>query len=184
MKTTRFVFIVLFAALICAGCFIAVPVGAFGIPLVLQNMFAVLAGCILGGAGGFFSSLIFVASGMLGLPVFSGGRGGIAHVLGPTGGFIFGYTLASLASGLIAQKPQVNEKGRIMLVRLALASAIGFTVLYVPGVLYFMLATKRTFNATMSACVFPFIPGDAIKLVLTVLLSVKLRPIAARYLEK
>ena len=144
MKTTRFVFIVLFAALICAGCFIAVPVGAGGVPIVLQNMFAVLAGCILGGTGGFFASLIFVAAGMLGLPVFSGGRGGIAHVLGPTGGFIFGYVLASLAAGLIAQKPRATEKGRMTLMRLVLAAAAGFTVLYVPGVLWFMQVTKRT----------------------------------------
>ena len=184
MKTIRFIFIVLFAALICAGCFIAVPIGVGGIPIVMQNMFAVLAGCLLGGADGFFASLIFIAAGLLGLPVFSGGRGGIAHVFGPTGGFIAGYAFASLFAGLIAQKPYTGKSSVMSVIRLFLAAASGFVVLYVPGVLWFMHVTKRTFSASMGACVVPFILGDMIKLALTVVLSLKLRPVVAQYLEK
>lgn len=183
INNTRFVFIVLFAAIICAGCFIAVPIGPGGIPIVMQNMFAVLAALTLGGFGGFFSALLFVAAGALGLPVFSGGAGGIAHLLGPTGGFLAGYILAALVSGCIAGKPRAGEKafGIKNIVKLSLASLAGFTLIYVPGILRFMQLTHRSFSASIAACLIPFIPGDLIKLVLSVPLAAKLRTIAARY---
>ena len=188
MKTnnTRFLFIVLFAAIISAGCFIAVPIGPGGIPIVMQNMFAVLASLILGGFGGFFSALLFVAAGALGLPVFSGGTGGIAHLLGPTGGFLIGYIAGALASGCIAGKPRAGEKafGAKNIVKLSIAAFAGFALIYVPGVLRFMQLTGRSFQATLAACVIPFIPGDLIKLALSVPLAAKLRTVAARYFSE
>ena len=183
INNTRFVFIVLFAAIICAGCFIAIPIGPGGIPIVMQNMFAVLAALILGGFGGFFSALLFVAAGTLGLPVFSGTSGGIAHLLGPTGGFLAGYILAALAAGCIARKPRIDEKafGTKNIIKLSLAAFAGFALIYVPGILRFMQLTHRSFSASIAACLIPFIPGDLVKLVLTVPLAAKLRSVASRY---
>lgn len=187
MKTQslRTIFIILFATFICAGCFIAVPVGPGGVPIIMQNMIAVLASVILGGFGGLFSVLIFITAGALGLPVYSGATGGVAHLLGPTGGFIIGYIFAALAAGLISGVPSVSEKSfsRRSVLKLTLASLAGFAVLYIPGVLWFMHVTGKPFGATMAACVVPFIPGDIIKLVLTVLIAAKLRPVSARYLS-
>ncbi|MCK9169781.1 MAG: biotin transporter BioY [Treponema sp.] len=186
MKNTnlRSVFIVLFAALICAGCFIAVPVGPGGIPIVLQNMFVVLSSLILGGFGGFWAACIFVAAGALGLPVYSGGTGGIAHIFGPTGGFLTGYIVAALAAGLLARIPSTAEKpfGFSTIIRLSLAALAGYVILYIPGVLWFMHLTGKGLMPTMAACVIPFIPGDIIKLAVTVPVAAKLRPSAARYL--
>ena len=183
INNTRFVFIVLFAAIICAGCLIAIPIGPGGIPIVMQNMFAVLAALILGGFGGFFSALLFVAAGTLGLPVFSGSAGGIAHLLGPTGGFLAGYILAALAAGCIARKPRIDEKafGTKNIIKLSLAAFAGFALIYVPGILRFMQLTHRSFSASIAACLIPFIPGDLVKLVLTVPLAAKLRSVASRY---
>jgi len=62
-----------------------------------------------------------------------------------------------------------------------LASLAGFTLIYVPGILRFMQLTHRSFSASIAACLIPFIPGDLIKLVLSVPLAAKLRTIAARY---
>jgi len=186
MKNTslRSVFIILFAAIICAGCFIAVPVGPGGIPIVLQNMFIVLAALILGGFGGFWATFIFLAAGALGLPVYSGGTGGIVHFAGPTGGFLVGYLFSALAAGLIARVPAPTEKcTKLTVVRLTAAALAGYTVLFIPGVLWFMHLTGKSFAATMAACVIPFIPGDIIKLVITVPVAVKLRSVAARYLS-
>jgi biotin transport system substrate-specific component len=180
----RSIFIVLFAALICAGCFIAVPVSPGGVPIILQNMFVVLSSIILGGFGGFWASVIFVAAGAVGLPVYSGGTGGIAHLFGPTGGFLVGYIFAALAAGFIARKPSSEEKpfSRMNIVRLILAALSGYIILYIPGVLWFMHLTGKGFLLTMAACVIPFIPGDIIKLTVTVPVAAKLRPAAARYL--
>lgn len=186
MKNTnlRSVFVVLFAAVICAGCFIAVPAGPGGVPVILQNMFVVLSSLILGGFGGFWAAVIFVAAGALGLPVYSGGTGGIAHLFGPTGGFLAGYIPAALAAGLIARIPSAAEKSfsPVNIVRLFLAALAGYSILYIPGVLWFMHLTGKEFMPTMAACVFPFIPGDIIKLAVTVPAAAKLRPTAARYL--
>ena len=73
-----------FAALICAGWMMTIPVGP--IPIVLQNALAVLAGLLLGPVFGGLSVLIFLLAGAVGLPVFSGGHGGVAVFAGPTGG--------------------------------------------------------------------------------------------------
>ena len=69
-KTLRSTFTVLFAALICLGCFISIPIGP--VPITIQNMFAILAACILGGLNGAGAVGIFIVLGTIGLPVFSG----------------------------------------------------------------------------------------------------------------
>ncbi len=182
----RFVFTVMFAAVISAGCFISIPVGASGIPIVLQNMFVITAACTLGGTGGFWASIIFISAGILGLPVFSGARGGLAHLMGPTGGFIIGYAAGALAAGLIAGKPSPDEKKPefIRMARTSLAAAAGFMILYIPGILWFMHRTGKGPAAALTLCVIPYIPGDIIKAVLTVALCAKTRPAAAAYMEK
>ncbi len=185
-KLIMSIFTALCAALIAAGAFIAIPAGPSMVPIVLQNMLAVLAGSLLGGLNGGLAALLFVFAGALGLPVFSGGRGGFAHLLGPTGGFLTGYIIAAFAAGFIAGRPSLSEKKskRIVFVRICLATLAGFIILYVPGVLWFMYSRKASLGATMAACVIPFIPGDCIKMVLTVILSLKLRPLIARYAEE
>ncbi len=99
--TKNIVFTALFAALTAACGFISIPLPGTPIPIVLQNMMVVLSGMILGPVLGTASTVLFILAGVLGLPVFSGGTGGIAKIMGPTGGFIIGYAIASLVSGLI-----------------------------------------------------------------------------------
>ena len=86
-----------FAALICAGWMMSIPVGS--IPIVLQNALAVLAGLLLGPLFGGLSVLLFLVAGAVGLPVFSGGSGGFAVFAGPTGGFLVGYLAAAVVGG-------------------------------------------------------------------------------------
>lgn len=180
----RSLFVALFAALISVGCLIAIPVGPGGIPIVLQNMIAVLAACLLGNIHGAASVGLFLIAGALGLPVFAGGRGGFAHILGPTGGFLTGYFLGALATGLIAGRPSVSEK-KIQIknvLRLTAAVFAGFIIIYIPGVIQFMHLKQTSFAGTMAGCVIPFLPGDLIKCIITIPLAVKLRPVIAQYL--
>lgn len=184
-------FIALFAAIICVGCFIKIPVGV--VPVVLQNVLCILTGVLLGGFLGGAPAALFLLAGLIGLPVYSGGSGGIAVWLGPTGGFLPGYLLGALAAGLIAGKPSVTEK-KITLktaLRVTAAIAAGMVILYIPGVIRFAYwalgagkvpADKSVVAYTMGACVIPYIPGDIIKTIVAVPVALKFRPVLAQYL--
>jgi len=179
MATKRIVFTALFAALTAACGFISIPVPGTPLPIVLQNMMVVLDGMLLGPVWGAASVVLFILTGIIGLPVFSGGTAGIARIMGPTGGFIIGYAIAALAAGLIARRPVIGKKTAV--VRLTVAALCGFAVMYIPGVLHFMRTMDKTFSETMALCVLPYLPGDAVKLVLSVLTAVPLRKSVARF---
>ena len=174
------VFTALFAALTAACAFISIPIPGTPIPIVLQNMMVVLSGMLLGPFLGTASTVAFILAGLLGLPVFSGGTGGFAKLMSPTGGFIIGYAFSSLTAGLILGKPGLDGKKHI--IRTILAAVFGFAVMYIPGVLHFMNSMEKTFTETMALCVFPYLPGDLIKTVVCILISVPLRRSAAMYI--
>lgn len=176
----KIVFTALFAALTAVCGFISIPVPGTPIPIVLQNMLVVLTGLMLGPVWGVAATVLFLAAGALGLPVFSGGTGGVARLMGPTGGFLYGYALATLAAGLIAQRPKYGARTPVL--RLVLATVLGFVVMYIPGVLHFMRVMDKTFSQTMTLCIVPYIPGDIVKMVVAVLLSSKLRTTASSYI--
>ena len=184
-------FVALFAAIICVGCFIRIPLGV--IPIVLQNMLCILCGVLLGGVLGGAPTALFLLAGLIGLPVYSGGTGGLAVWLGPTGGFLPGYLLGALAAGLIAGKPDISEKKISVksVVRISAAVVCGLIILYIPGVIRFSYwataagkvpAEKTALAYTMGACVIPYIPGDILKAVIAVPVALKLRPVLAQYL--
>ena len=180
-RTTKsIVFTALFAALTAACAFISIPVPGTPIPIVLQNLMVVLSGMLLGPLLGTVSTVVFILAGLLGIPVFSGGTGGFAKLMSPTGGFIIGYAISSLVSGLILGKPKLDGKKHV--VRTILTALFGFAVMYIPGVLHFMNSMEKTLSETMILCVIPYLPGDLIKMVLCILISFPLRRSAAIYI--
>ena len=190
-KTLLPAFIALFAAVICVGCFIMIPLGP--VPIVLQNALCILTAVLLGGIFASAPAALFLLAGLIGLPVYSGGSSGIGVWMGPTGGFLLGYLLGAIAAGIIAGKPSVTDK-KITLglaLRLSLAMIAGIVILYIPGVIHFakwavgggrVPAEKSVMAYTMAACVIPYIPGDIIKLVITIPVALKIRPVIAQYL--
>lgn len=184
-------FTALFAAIICVGCLIKIPLGV--IPVVLQNMLCILCAVLLGGVWAGIPTALFLLAGLIGLPVYSGGSGGIAVWLGPTGGFLPGYLLGAVAAGFIAGRPSVEEK-KISLkntIRISLAVIAGMILLYIPGVIRFSYwataagkvpVEKTALMYTLTACVIPYIPGDVLKAVVAILVALKLRPVVAQYL--
>ena len=184
-------FTALFAAIICVGCLIKIPLGV--IPVVLQNMLCILCAVLLGGVWAGIPTALFLLAGLIGLPVYSGGSGGIAVWLGPTGGFLPGYLLGAVASGFIAGRPSVEEKKITLknIIRISLAVIAGMVLLYIPGVIRFSYwataagkvpVEKTALTYTLTACVIPYIPGDILKTVVAVLVALKLRPVVAQYL--
>jgi len=181
----RYVFAAAFAAMIAVSGFLIIPVPGIMVPIVLKNLFIVLSGTILGSFYGSIAVLIFIAAGLIGVPVFVI-PGGIAVFATPLGGYIIGYFLASLTAGLISGLPKTSEKKTrpLFLFRLILASFLGFAIILMCGVIYNMYLNSMSFIAAMTAWFLPFVIGDLIKLALSIPLALKLRPIAARYLNQ
>jgi biotin transport system substrate-specific component len=183
-KTMRSVFVASFAAIISVSGIIAIPAGPLGVPIVLQNMMVVLSALVLGGAQGGAAVGLFITAGMLGLPVFAGGRSGVAALLSPTGGYIIGYFLGGLAAGLYAGRPSVSEKKFSVqtAIRVASSGALCMAVIYVLGTGYLKNKTNMPLAQAIAAGVIPYVGMDALKLIFAVSLAIKLRPIAARYI--
>lgn len=184
-------FIALFAAIICVGCLMRIPLGP--VPIVLQNALCILTGALLGSFLGAAPTALFLLAGLIGLPVYAGGSSGIAVWIGPTGGFLPGYLIGALLAGLISGRPSVEEKKLSWKVTLRVTLAIfaGMVILYVPGVIHFarwavgngkVPAEKSAFAYTMGACVIPYIPGDLLKIIVAVPVALKVRPVLAQYL--
>lgn len=186
------IFVPLFAALITISGFIAFPLPGTPVPIVLQNMMPILASGLLGGLYGTASTALFLIAGLLGLPVFSGGRGGIAHLLGPTGGFLIGYLAAAAFLIIFFRKPGAKDltlvsSGKnnsiklINYLKIIAASFSGFALIYVFGIARFMQLTNRGLFESLSLACIPYLPGDFIKMILVSALIYKLRPVTARY---
>ena len=170
----------LFAALTAAGTFIAIPVGP--VPIVLQNLFALLSGLILGPLLGAAAVGLYLLAGILNFPVFAGGSGGIARFAGPTGGFLIGYLLMAITAGLIAGRPRSNE--RLPLPRTIVAVAAGLLVVYLPGVAWLKISRNLDWARALMAGFVPFIIGDFLKGIAAVLIAPRLRRIAADNLDR
>jgi biotin transport system substrate-specific component len=161
----------LFAALIAAGTFISIPIPFSPVPIVLQNLFALLAGLVLGPVRGAAAAGLYLLAGALGAPVFAGASGGFVHLIGPTGGFLAGYFLSALTAGIIAGPPSSTKTPTI---RIILAVFAGLLVVYVPGLIRLKYAVGSWPAAFLSGFV-PFIPGDVIKGIVAVLIAPRLR---------
>ena len=95
----------LFVAL-CAR--LSLPLPFTPVPLTLANLGVLIVGLTLGSRGGFAALALYLAEGAMGLPVFSVGPGGIAQLLGPTGGYLMAYPLAAFLAGFIAERGSKN----------------------------------------------------------------------------
>jgi len=168
----------LFAALIAAGAFFVIPVGP--VPIVLQNLFALLSGLILGPVLGAAAVALYLLAGILNFPVFAGGVGGVARFAGPTGGYLVGYLFAAVIAGLIAGRPKIKTP----LIRIIIAVILGLLVVYIPGVTWLKISRNLDWTRALLAGFTPFIIGDVLKGVAAVLIAPRLRRIAADLLEK
>jgi len=148
-------------AVVAAAAHIAIPLPFTPVPLTLQPLAVLGVGLALGPVAGFVAMLAYLAEGLCGLPVFSPtGPGGLAQLLGPTGGFLMSYPLvAALAGGI----PRILSN---RVPRFAAASLGGFAailVLFVLGAGWFMHYTHHSLQAAWIGAVAPFLPGEIVK---------------------
>lgn len=170
-KTSNLTYAVLsclFAALITIGAFIALPIPGSPVPIVLQNMFIMLAALVLGPWWGLVATLIYLFFGVLGMPVFSGGSGGIAALVGPTGGYLVGYLPATVVIGAISRK----ARGRFWVNLLACLAGEFFV--YAFGLFRLKAVLDASWAKTFATGLLPFLLGDILKLVGASLLAPQL----------
>ena len=162
------VYSALFTTLIIIGGYVSVPIGP--VPIALADFFVMLAGLFLGWRWGLVSVLLWLFLGALGLPVFAGGKAGLAVFMGPTAGFFLGYIFLVLSVGFLA------GQGKPSWLRNTVALIIGSALLYPPGVLWLKTLLNMNWTAALTAGFFPFIPGTVIKIVAAVALGQTLLP--------
>ena len=159
----------LLAALTAASALISIPVGE--VPVVLYNFFILLMGLLLGSRWGAASIAVYLLAGGLGLPVFAGGRGGLAILLGPTGGYLLGFLPAVFIIGFI------SEKFKQRFIFDIIAMLCGTTVIYALGVIQLKIVLGKPWMVTMALGVFPFIIFDIVKVVAAAVTAKAVRPI-------
>ena len=162
--------IVLAGSAFVAGCaHIALPLYFTPVPLTLQN-FAVLAlGLLLPPRLAFDTLLAYLVEGAVGLPVFAPTpvfAGGLAHLLGPTGGYLLVYPLAV---ALISVLWRSSSRG---FVAAALSAAVGDLVILLSGALWLSVFSHAAPGPIFALGFYPFLPGDALKIVAAAALAV------------
>lgn len=142
-EAARQVAVVVGASLFVAVCaHITIPIPGTPVPLTVQNFGVLLVGLLLGSRRGFAALTLYLAEGAMGMPVFSPvGVGGIAHLLGPTGGFLLAYPLVAWLAGYI------TEHGRKTFARAALGGLLGEIVLFAGGLTWLAVLTHSVTQA-------------------------------------
>jgi biotin transport system substrate-specific component len=148
-----------FALLTWLGAYIYIPLGFTPVPMTLQTMFVFLSGAILGRKLGAISQTTYLSMGIFGLPLFSAGGFGLLHIVGPTGGYIVGFVVASYLIGSIL-------KDKTSTIAIATAFLAGAFVIYICGSAWLVLGFNIGFRQALLLGVLPFMPGCIIKIIL------------------
>lgn len=166
-------YIAVFTALLAVCAWISVPM-PWGVSYTLQTMGVFLAVGVLGGKRGTLAVLVYLLLGAVGVPVFSGFRGGAAALLGTTGGYIAGFLFSALVMWVMERL--LGKK----LTVLALSMVVGLAVCYAFGTAWYMIVYTQSsgpvaLGTVLGWCVTPFILPDLVKIALALLLTARLR---------
>ena len=159
-----------FAALISASAYIgAIPVGSAGVPITLQTLTVMLAGCILGPLRGFSAVTLYLALGAVGLPVFAEHSSGIGVFSGPSGGYLIAFPLAAALGGFLV-KYVARERRTRALVVFACSITASILVIHLLGILGMMLYFDVSFREAGTYDL-PFWVGDVVKTSLVAMIA-------------
>ncbi len=164
----------MFGALTALGAYLMIPLPP--VPVTMQTLFVILAGALLGGYLGALSQVVYILLGVIGLPVFSGGKAGFGVLIGPTGGYLIGFVVGALVIGKLTSLKR--DPGLLWLMGSMLA---GVAIIYTLGIAQLMLVAKLDFIKAISVGLLPPLPGDIIKIVVAAFICRKIR---ARIISK
>lgn len=152
---------------------LAIPLPFTPVPVTGQTLAVLLTGVLLGGHRASLCLLMYLAEGSVGLPVFAGGKAGIVHLLGPTGGYLLGFVPAALLTGWMAERGWDRR-----FVTAFTAMLLGNLVIYLFGLPW--LACFVGADKALALGLLPFVPGDVFKL----LLATALLPVGWKLLKR
>lgn len=162
----------LFAALLAASAVLAVPVPGMGVPLTLQVLVVVLVALIVPPSWAALALGTYLLAGAVGLPVFARAHGGIAVLLGPSGGYLIGFLLGAVAGSWVRSRLATNQ--RFMLGDVS-AAVIVVACSYLVGWLHLMLVTGTGPLAALLGGVVPFVVPDVLKAIGAVVMAPMVR---------
>ena len=177
-KTIDIAYIAIAVALMAVCSWISIPTM---ISFTLQTFAVFLSVCLLGGFRGTIAVVVYLLLGAAGAPVFADMHGGMSALLGPSGGYLIGFLFSALV--MWAFEKLLGKKVWMYAVSMILA----LIVCYAFGTAWFVLvyapraAKSVTVLGALSACVFPYILPDLVKIALAYLLTDRLKPVLARY---
>ena len=168
-RTVELAYIALGTALIAVCAWITVP---FTVPFTLQLFAVYLVLMLLGGRNGTVSIAVYLLLGAIGVPVFSGFKGGFGVLVGMTGGYLFGMLLIGIVYWIFTKLLSHRLWTEL------LAFVLGLMLCYLFGTVWFSVVNgEKGFFASLTVCVVPFLLPDAAKIALAVLLGKKIRPL-------
>ena len=170
-KAYDLVLIALFAALMALCAWVTVP---YAVPFTMQTFGVFLALLLLGGKRGTICMVVYLLLGAVGLPVFSGFRGGVGALVGSTGGYLVGFIVSALLMWALSGFARKSRWTLVASMALSLAACYAF------GTAWFVIVSVRagkamTVGAALSMCVLPYIVPDAAKLWLACVLARRLK---------
>jgi biotin transport system substrate-specific component len=149
-------------AFVAACAHISLPLPFTPVPLTLQNFAVILGGMFLGPVAGFSAMALYLLEGAIGLPVFTPyAAGGLDHLMGPNGGYLFSYPLAAATAGWVVRTLQPFTTR----FRSALVAATAATLpIFLLGTIWFAFYARHNAAAVWAMAVAPFIPGEIVKI--------------------
>lgn len=169
MKTKDLILCAMMAAVMCVCSMFTIPAGIVSITLSVFGV--LLSAVLLGWKRAAAATAVFILLGAVGLPVFSGMRGGLGMLAGPTGGYIYAYVPMSVIVGLASDKAKGAGRIPIVIAACVLAAFLCDAL----GTAHFMFVTGTDFKAALATCFLPFIALDAAKALVAALLGIKVR---------
>ncbi len=162
------------SALVALGAQLEVKLPFTPVPMTGQTFAVLLVGALLGAKRGALAMLAYLAEGASGLPVFAGGAFGAQVLLGPTGGYLFGFVPAAFVTGALAER---GWDRRVLTTWAAMA--LGSAALFACGLPWLAAFVGR--DAVLAAGFWPFLPGDIAKQLAAALLLPGAWKLAARF---
>jgi biotin transport system substrate-specific component len=166
MEYTKQAAIVIAASLFVALCArVTVPLPFTPVPLTLQNFGVLAVGLLLGSRRGFAALSLYLVEGAFGLPVFSPSilGGGIAQILGPTGGFLMAYPLVAFVAGWIFER---SAKRGLRRFGWAALSAVAAEVVLFAGGLSWLAVLTHSVSLALRYGLYWFIFAEVIKVLM------------------
>ncbi len=172
-KTRGMTLSALFAAFLAISSLIEIPIPFSPVPITLQVLIVFLIAPLLGPRYGAFTCLIYLIFGTIGLPVFAGGTSGLAILLGPTGGYLFGFPLGAAIGGLVCGN--LSPTKRLDLIRISLGVIATLATIYSIGIIWLSVFLRISIAQAILLGAVPFIIVDIFKTIVAIPIALRFR---------